>query len=109
MTPINNSDTAWLIVSDYNQDNNLPYEELREDVLNPDVNNWSIYYMYETQGTDSVGGGRRDSNIVGCDIENPNLLPMEELYCGQWVGGVGSRFGGQVGGNRAIQAVPSEP
>jgi hypothetical protein len=40
MTPINNSDTAWLIVSDYNQDNNLPYETLREDVHNPDTDQW---------------------------------------------------------------------
>ena len=40
MTPINNSDTAWLIVTDYNQENGKYYEELREDVLNPDVNLW---------------------------------------------------------------------
>ncbi len=38
MIPINNSDTAWLIVADYNQDNNLPYEELREDIVNPEIN-----------------------------------------------------------------------
>lgn len=38
MTPINNSDTAWLIVCDYNQDNDLPYEDLKEDILNPEVN-----------------------------------------------------------------------
>ncbi len=41
MTPINNSDTAWLIVSDYNQDNNLPYETLREDIHNPDTDQWA--------------------------------------------------------------------
>ncbi len=40
MTPINNSDTAWLIVSDFNQDNNLPYEDLREDIISPDNNQW---------------------------------------------------------------------
>ncbi len=40
MNPINNSDTAWLIVTDYNQDNNLPYEDLREDILNPEINQW---------------------------------------------------------------------
>jgi hypothetical protein len=46
MIPINNSDTAWLIVSDYNQDNDLPYEELREDVANPNVNEWSGLFSY---------------------------------------------------------------
>lgn len=40
--PINNSDTAWLIVSDYNQDNDIGYpEELREDIISPDINLWS--------------------------------------------------------------------
>jgi hypothetical protein len=45
MTPINNSDTAWLIVSDYNQENNLPYEELREDVLTSDSHQWHHEYL----------------------------------------------------------------
>ncbi len=40
MIPINHSDTAWLIITDYLQDNNLPYEDLREDILNPEINNW---------------------------------------------------------------------
>ncbi len=40
MLPINNSDTAWLIVTDYNQDNYIPFEELREDILNPETNQW---------------------------------------------------------------------
>jgi len=40
MIPINNSDTAWLITADFNQDNNLPYEELKEDIISPDVNLW---------------------------------------------------------------------
>ena len=46
MIPINNSDTAWLIVSDYNQDNNIPYEDLREDVLNPETNHWIYLHRY---------------------------------------------------------------
>jgi hypothetical protein len=41
MIPINNSDTAWLIVSDYNQEHSLPYIELRQDIISPDVNDWS--------------------------------------------------------------------
>lgn len=41
MIPINNSDTAWLITADYNQDKDIGFpEELREDVLNPEVNQW---------------------------------------------------------------------
>lgn len=41
MTPINNSDLAWLVTADYNQDHNIPFaEELREDIYNPDVNDW---------------------------------------------------------------------
>jgi hypothetical protein len=42
MLPINNSDTAWLIVADWNQDNGKFHEELMEDVLEPAINNW--YY-----------------------------------------------------------------
>lgn len=43
MVPINNSDTAWLIVADYHQDNAIGHpDELREDVYNPEINDW--YY-----------------------------------------------------------------
>lgn len=98
MVPVNNSDLAWLIVTDYNQENDLPYEDLRNDILNPEVNDWSIYYVYETFGTASVGGDRRDSSSVGCDIGNPHLSPMEELYCGRLVGGIHD-YGENVGGN----------
>jgi hypothetical protein len=38
MIPINNSDTAWLIVSDYLQDNGKYFDELRNDILNPEIN-----------------------------------------------------------------------
>jgi hypothetical protein len=58
MTPINNSDTAWLIVSDYNQDNNLPYEDLREDILNPEINSW-------TDGSNSYNVGACGFTGVG--------------------------------------------
>ncbi len=44
MTPINNSDTAWLIVSDYNQENGKFYEELRDDILNYNINDWDFEY-----------------------------------------------------------------
>jgi hypothetical protein len=42
MIPINNSDTAWLITADFNQDNNLPYLDLIEDINNPEIDKWSI-------------------------------------------------------------------
>jgi hypothetical protein len=51
MIPINNSDTAWLIVADWNQDNGKYHEELREDVNNPDINQWS-WQLFD----DGVGG-----------------------------------------------------
>jgi len=91
MIPINNSDTAWLIVSDYNQDNGKYYNELREDVYNPEVNEWDWEFTYI-----NVGGG----------ISNVN----EHLHCaslvgdqidGAGLGGVGDGCGGgyYVGGN----------
>lgn len=41
MIPINNSDLAWLITSDFNQDNNIGFpEELRQDIISPNVNDW---------------------------------------------------------------------
>ncbi len=65
MNPINNSDTAWLIVTDYNQDNDLFYEDLREDILNPEINSWFAGGDYNHA---SVGNGW-DGNFVG-DISN---------------------------------------
>ncbi len=62
MLPINNSDTAWLIVSDFNQDNNKFYEELREDILNPETNDWIYeHFVYMQVGSDGIGVG----SIVG--------------------------------------------
>jgi hypothetical protein len=95
MTPINNSDTAWLIVSDYNQDNGKFYEELREDVLNPEVNQYhfehTIFVPY------CVGGDNYHNNQVGVELGH--------------LGGTGDigntgdirqndRYDGYVGGNR---------
>jgi hypothetical protein len=61
MTPVNNSDTAWLIVSDYNQDNGLPYECLREDVLNPDISQWTFEWRLYNGGRNTTG----DCDAVG--------------------------------------------
>jgi hypothetical protein len=63
MIPINNSDTAWLIVTDYNQDNGKFHEELREDVLDPDVHQW----VYEHGDKDKVGS-YSNYCMVGEDI-----------------------------------------
>ena len=57
MIPINNSDTAWLIVTDYNQDNNLPYEELREDIYNPAINQWHYENNIVCVGVGGYGVG----------------------------------------------------
>jgi hypothetical protein len=61
MNPINNSDTAWLVVSDYNQENNLSYEELRKDILNPEINQW--YWEWRFRDMCMVGG------ILGVDYD----------------------------------------
>ena len=68
MTPINNSDTAWLITTDFNQDNGIFYEDLKEDILNPAINQWEFECKF-------VGGDVGDVYIsgVGC--------------CGDGVGG----------------------
>lgn len=73
MVPVNNSDLAWLVTSDYNEDNGiLGAQELREDIYNPEVNdgewefrcllvsrtesNFIIYYAGSVGG-EHVGGG----------------------------------------------------
>ncbi len=57
MIPVNNSDTAWLIVADFNQENGLPYEDLMEDVLNPEINEWCWQHDdYEQSCGQKVGG-----------------------------------------------------
>jgi hypothetical protein len=60
MLPINNSDTAWLIVSDFNQDNSIGYSDcLREDIANPEINQDIIDQVLGS------GAGTRYSNIRG--------------------------------------------
>jgi hypothetical protein len=71
MTPINNSDTAWLIVSDYNQDNDLPYEDLREDILNPETNFWCWEWRFRDMC--KLGGiFGVDDNCVGVNNRQIN-------------------------------------
>jgi hypothetical protein len=98
MIPINNSDTAWLVVSDFNQDNAIGYpDDLREDVLNPDINDWDNRLI---EG-DGVGARGRISNIGGNHAaifytggENNNVgsqhvlsMNVGGLYISRFVGG----------------------
>ncbi len=100
MTPINNSDTAWLIVSDYNQDNGKFYEDLREDVLNPVTNDGCYDYEYNPNW-------RGLSNVGCCNSLESHVghIPDEILNVtvGGGYGGVGGGFvmsGSTVGGHR---------
>ncbi len=105
MNPINNSDTAWLIVSDYNQDNNLPYEELREDIADPETNQWHWWSSISGVGSNfdivggQGGGDRTDVNgnsvvgalddEVGCRVQDRSGASM---VGGLQTGGVGDNY-----------------
>jgi len=91
MIPINNSDTAWLIVTDYNQDNNLPYEELREDVYNPAINQWEFEYKFGVIGVGDVGIGYVGDVGIG-------YVGVGYVGVGGYVGSGYVGYGG-VGGN----------
>ncbi len=96
MVPVNNSDTAWLIVSDYNQDNGIFYEDLREDILDPQIDkgDWEwvaggvgprkgkkVGSLYPT--SDEVGDGDNEIDIGGDSFSFPGSGNM----AGEWVGG----------------------
>jgi hypothetical protein len=104
MEPINNSDTAWLIISDYNQDNDLPYEELRNDIDSPDVNDWCYESRSNGVGFDvaEVGSYMEYSLRVGSGLF---FLDRRSINIGE-VGGGNDRVGSssiirglEVGGN----------
>ncbi len=91
MTPINNSDTAWLIVSDYNQDNNKFYQELIDDVNNPNINEWFWTPMIASYSR--VGSHT--------DIMN-NMNNSSQSYVGAYAndyGSVGCGYNCHVGGH----------
>ncbi len=100
MIPINNSDTAWLIVSDWNQDNGRYHEELREGILNPETNQW--HYNFRISGV-GVGGGM--SGLAGSDVWD--LFGLEVLEVGAGVDTsqlhVGGVFDGQYVGDKPIE------
>ncbi len=60
MTPINNSDTAWLIVTDFNQDNGKFYADLRESIINPEIDQWCIEWRHAEP---EVGGNQMNENV----------------------------------------------
>jgi len=91
MIPINNSDTAWLIVTDYNQDNDLHYIDLREDIHNPAINQW--YYEYKRIGIGFGGIGFVGVGVVDVGVGGYGY----GVGCGG-VGGGGIGCGGGVGG-----------
>ncbi len=75
--PINNSDTAWLVVSDYNQDNGKYYEELREDIISPDIDQWHYQPQWMTDNP-NVG-----DNYIGSVGDYHNIV----FHHGSWIGG----------------------
>ncbi len=86
MTPINNSDTAWLIVSDYNQENGKFYEELREDILNVNMNDW--YHEYLTVAPNVGGaGGFHVGHFISGDVGHRCNLFLSTYDYGTCVGG----------------------
>jgi hypothetical protein len=94
--PINNSDTAWLVVSDFNQENSLPSEDLRNDILNPDTEQWSPEFplafktpnpfmtnLFMTNFMDLGTHGR----VVGSASGNPSELVNEiEILRSNFIG-----------------------
>jgi hypothetical protein len=98
MIPINNSDTAWLIVSDYNQDNGKYHEELREDVLDPDVSQWHYTYRRAGEGVGPNMGkdaGSEYWDILGVEFREvgipmffTGIFEVGEINDGQFVGGM---------------------
>lgn len=89
MTPINNSDLAWLIVSDYNQDNNIPgADDLREDVYNPEINDWTAEHIYFGIGVTNRGCPHLVNPVGG--------IPTGHMDTG---GIVGAEIGQNVGQN----------
>ncbi len=105
MIPINNSDTAWLIITDYNQENSLPYEDLREDILNPEINQWawearSCYH----DGKGRVGGGSNPDVDGSMNVG----INKNHSYCDS-IGWAFNNNGILVGGNSERQHDTNQP
>ncbi len=108
MIPINNSDTAWLITADFNQDNNKFYLDLIEDIYCPSINDW----YFESLGTFDLAVGFV-SNAVGTPVNGwfskvgtpPNFNDMAPNVGGFYrqlndsIDFYASKRSGSVGGN----------
>ena len=80
LIPINNSDTAWLIVADFNQDNSIGYPDcLRDDIISPNINDWDHHEYVgnfnklghgvgSVFGCGKVGNRSTSDNMVGMTI-----------------------------------------
>lgn len=91
MIPINNSDLAWLVVSDYNQENEIfGVDELREDVYNPEISKWYFeYFIFQSPGDNNlvVGGsvGGRPGDF--CQKVGAGSLGLYQEFNATLVGG----------------------
>jgi hypothetical protein len=97
MIPINNSDMAWLIVSDYNQDNGKFYEELREDILNPDVNQY--HFEHTIFIPRHVGGDNYHNHYVGSELGHLGGTSDIGNVSGIIAIAENDKYDGYVGGN----------
>jgi len=96
MNPIDNSDFAWLVYCDWLADHERYTEEqeIRENITNPDTNNWDYEYRF-------VGGGVGGSGVVGSVGGfggSVGSVGSVGGFGGFGVGGVGSGVGSGVGG-----------
>jgi len=105
MIPINNSDTAWLIVSDYNQENDIGFpEQLREDVLEVNVNDWyyknGMVLLYTSIHDPEVGGFAVGGSVGTANGDNAYVGTILHSHAGDAddLCNNGLR-GGMVGGN----------
>lgn len=101
MIPINNSDTAWLIVADFNQENGKYHEELRADIFDPEVDFNMSHDMYVAIGTTRSAGSNAREDLyshISIDVGGPS----GGVGCMLRIGGV---FGSLslVGGNASYQ------
>lgn len=98
MIPINNSDTAWLIVADYNQENGKYHEELRKDVIDPEINGWGYeYYISLGMLVGHSGNYVGSYDNVGGSGNAGQVGRVQGVSGRNAVGGLGSSM--LVGGN----------
>jgi len=104
MNPIDNSDFALLVYCDWLADNERYTEEqeIRENITNPDTNNWDYEHRFSVGGVGGVvggGDGRVGGSFGGGDVVGGVDGGVDGGGVGGGVdGGVGGGFGVGVGG-----------